>query len=210
LEIMITLAILGVVLSLLYLTFNQSMKVMADAGERAEIIQQGRLLLEKMTAEIKNSFLSPQGRRNSGFRYGLIGQTSKEGEYFRDRLDFTSLVYDRGGSRDNKGEILEIGYFLDHEPGGRRFTLFRRQDEAVDGDLLRGGRILPLGDGVRGLSFLFFDRQGVEQKEWNSLEGIKRNELPARVEIHLTLEDAQGQIHNFRSQTFLPLAGEKG
>ncbi|MBM4331510.1 MAG: prepilin-type N-terminal cleavage/methylation domain-containing protein [Deltaproteobacteria bacterium] len=209
-EILMTLAIMSVVFSLLYMTFNQSMMVMANASDRAEVIQQGRLILERMTAELKGSFISNKGGRPQAFQYGLIGQTSRAGDYFQDRLDFTSLAHPYASIQEGRGEILEIGYFLDHEPGGKGLTLFRRQDEAVDGDLLRGGRKLAVCDGVRGLSFLFFDRQGRKQKEWNSSEGDKRHELPARIEIILTLEDSHNQIHTFRSQVFLPLAGERG
>jgi type II secretion system protein J len=209
LEILMTLAILSVVFSLLYMTFNQSMMVMAAAGDRAEVIQEGRLILERIGAELKGSFISPVGNRPPAFRYGLIARSNKEGEYYHDQLDFTSLAPPHADIQGGEGEILEIGYFLEREPGGKGLTLFRRQDEALDGDLQRGGRTLSIRDGVRGLSFTYFDRQGQTQKEWNSLDGIHRNELPTRIEIHLTLEDSHNQLHTFRSQVFLPLAGEK-
>jgi type II secretion system protein J len=209
LEILMTLAILSVVFSLLYMTFNQSMMVMAAAGDRAEVIQEGRLILERIGAELKGGFISNPGNSLPAFRYGLVGRTSKEGEYYQDQLDFTSLAPPYADIQGGEGEILEIGYFLEREPGGKGLTLFRRQDEALDGDLQRGGRTLSIRDGVRGLSFTYFDRQGQTQKEWNSLDGIHRNELPTRIEIHLTLEDSHNQLHTFRSQVFLPLAGEK-
>ena len=209
LEILMTLAILSVVFSLLYMTFNQSMMVMADAGDRMEVIQQGRLILERMVAELKGSFISNPGNRPQAFRYGLIGQTNKEGENYHDRLDFTSMAPPHADIQVGRGEILEIGYFLDHEPGGKGLTLFRRQDEAIGGDLQRGGRTLAIRDGVRSLSFTYFDRQGGKQKDWNSLDGVHRYELPVRIEIYLTLEDSLNQGHTFRSQVFLPLAGEK-
>jgi hypothetical protein len=185
------------------------MMVMAAAGDRAEVIQEGRLILERIGAELKGSFISPVGNRPPAFRYGLIARSNKEGEYYHDQLDFTSLAPPHADIQGGEGEILEIGYFLEREPGGKGLTLFRRQDEALDGDLQRGGRTLSIRDGVRGLSFTYFDRQGQTQKEWNSLDGIHRNELPTRIEIHLTLEDSHNQLHTFRSQVFLPLAGEK-
>jgi len=69
---------------------------------------------------------------------------------------------------------------------------------------------LAVCDRVRSLSFLFFNRQGGKQKEWNSLEGDHRNELPNRIEIQLKLEDSRGQLHVFRTQVYLHLAGERG
>ena len=205
-EVVITLAILGVVLSVLYMTFYQSMDVMAHTEGRAEVYQQGRLIMERMTAELKGAFVPPQESLSKNFRYGLIGKSTKEDEQFRDRLDFTTVAYGQPDAAEGKRDIGEVGYYLDYEPGAKGLTLFRRQDDGMDGDLLKGGRTLVICDRVRSLSFLFYDRAGGKQKDWSTLEGAHRNELPSRVEIELALEDARGQVHRFRTQVYLPLA----
>ncbi len=203
-EVLLTMAILAVVFSLLYMTFHQSMAVMAHTEDRAEVIQRGRLILERLGEELKGSFIPAQENFSKAFRYGLVGQSMKEGDNFMDRLDFTTLLNPQASSPAGRGEILELAYFLDHEPGGKALTLFRRQDEAIDGDLLRGGHSLAVCDRVRSLSFLFFDQQGGKQKEWNSLEGAHRNELPSRIQVQLKLEDSRGQLYVFRTQVYLP------
>jgi prepilin-type N-terminal cleavage/methylation domain-containing protein len=206
-EVLMTLSFLAVVLSLLYMTFHQSMAAIAQTEEQAEVIQRGRLILERMTGELKGSFMPAQQNPSKAFCYGLVGQSRNEGDDFMDRLDFTTMVGPQAGSPQTGGEILKVSYFLDHEPGGKGLTLFRRQDEAINGDLLRGGRSLAVCDRVRSLSFVFLNRQGERVKEWNSLEGAHRNELPSRVEIRLKLEDARSKVHVFRTQVYLPLAG---
>jgi hypothetical protein len=163
-----------------------------------------------MADDLKGSFIPTEENRSKVFRYGLVGQSTKEGNNFMDRLDFTTFANRQSNSPESIGDICELGYFLDHEPGGKGLTLFRRQDGAVDGDLRQGGRSLAVCDRVRSLSFLFFDRQGGKQKEWNSLEGDRRNQLPSRIEIQLKLEDSRGQVHVFRTQVYLAMAGEKG
>ena len=208
-EVLMALAILGIVFSLLYMTFHQSMAAMADAGDRAEIIQKGRLLLERMGEELRESFIPAQEIRSKAIRYGLVGRSSKERDDFMDRLDFTALAHPLENLSNISWGVRELGYFIDREPGGTGFTLFRRQDDALDGDLLRGGRSWPICDRVRSLSFSFFDRQGTKQKEWNTLEGAHANELPQRIEIYLKLEDSRGQVHVFTTQVYLPLAGER-
>jgi hypothetical protein len=100
-----------------------------------------------------------------------------------------------------------VGYYLDRQPGAKGLTLFRRQDGAMDGSLIQGGRTLAVCDRVRSLSFSYFDRQGRNVKNWNSLESERKNQLPSRVEIHLTLEDSRSQVQDFRTQVFLPSAG---
>lgn len=207
-EILITLSILGVVLSIIYLTFNQSMLVMAAMEERAETVEKGRLILERMSRELRNTFISTTAPAAHPFRFGLIGQPHQEKELYRDRLDFTALAPPGGDSWENTGYIQEIGYFLDYAPGSEGLTLFRRQDEAKDGDILRGGIIQPLCPKVQELSFLFFDQAGGKHKEWNSLEGARKGSLPARVEIKLVIEDGQGKNQVFQTQVFLPLAGD--
>jgi len=206
-EILITLSILGVVLSLLYLTFHQSMTLMAETDDRAEVIRHGRMILEKMVGELGGAALVSPKEGFQAYRTGLVGRSTKEGNEFLDRLDFTHFPHPWAVSVEGGWGVFELGYFLDRAPGRKGFTLFRRQDEARDGDLLRGGRSLALCDRVRSLSFSYFDRQGKQGKEWNSLEGERRNQLPSRVEIHLRLEDARGQAHDFRTQVYLPMSG---
>jgi hypothetical protein len=46
-------AILGIVLSVLYMTFYQSMAALAHTEDRSEVIQQGRLILERMTMKLR-------------------------------------------------------------------------------------------------------------------------------------------------------------
>lgn len=210
LEILITLSILGVILSLLYLTFNQSMTAVAQIEERADIMEKGRLILERMSKELKNTFVPSLINFPSPYRFGLVAQSSQERNYYRDRVDFTSLMPPGREPLENTGIIQEIGYFLEYEAGERGFSLFRRQDDGLDGDLLRGGITQILCTGVRELSFVFFDRQGGQDKEWNSLQGVHQGTLPARVEIKLMLEDSQGRIYPLRTQVFLPLTKGAG
>jgi len=206
-EVLITLSILGVVLSLLYFTFHQSMMVMAETDDRAEVVRQGRLILERMAFDLKGSVAVLQAEGSTAYRIGLVGLSTKEGNDFLDRLDFTGLTPPSTASIEGGWGFTELGYSLDHSPGKKGFTLFRRQDNAGDRDLLRGGRSLAIGDRVRSLGFSYFDRLGKRLKEWNSLEGERRNQLPSRVEIYLRMEDSRGQVHDFRTQVYLPMSG---
>jgi prepilin-type N-terminal cleavage/methylation domain-containing protein len=206
-EILITLSIMSVILSILYMTFHQSMAVMAEMEDRAEVIQQGRLVVEKIAGELKETILIPQKGGSQAFRSGLIGQSTKEGKDFMDRLSLTTLLDSLPSSGEGSLGFRELGYYLDRQPGGKGFTLFRRQDEAMDGNLLQGGTPLALCDGVRSLGFSYFDKLGQKVKDWNSLEGERRNSLPTRIEVHLRLEDSRGRVHDFLTQVFLPMSG---
>ena len=206
-EVLITFSILGVILSLLYLTFHQSMAVMAETEERAEVIQRGRLILERMGEDMRSAVIVARREGFNAYRAGLVGRSTKEGNDFLDRLDFTTLGHPFAASVEGGWGFNEVGYSLDRQPGKKGFTLFRRQDDGRDRDLLRGGRALALCDGVRSLAFSYFDRQGKNGKEWNSTEGERVNQLPSRVEIYLKLEDPGGRVHEFRTQVFLPLSG---
>ena len=159
-EVLITLSILGVVLSLLYLTFHQSMMVMAETDDRAEVVRQGRLILERMAFDLKGTVFVLQREGFPAYRTGLVGRSTREGNDFLDRLDFTSLTPPSAASVEGGWGFTELGYSLDHSPGKKGFTLFRRQDNAGDRDLLRGGRSLPICDRVCSLSFSYFDRLG--------------------------------------------------
>jgi prepilin-type N-terminal cleavage/methylation domain-containing protein len=203
-EVLITLSILGVVLSLLYMTFHQSMIVLAATEDRAEAVQQGRLILERIAGDLNGAVLFPRKEGAQGFQCGFLGRSEKEGNDFMDRVDFTTL---NSGPPDELGwGVGEVGYYLDRQPGAKGLTLFRRQDDAMDGNLIQGGRTLAVCDRVRSLRFSCFDRQGREGKDWNSLEGERKNQLPSRVEVHLRLEDSRSRVHDFRTQVFLSSA----
>lgn len=210
LEVLITLSILGVVLSIIYMAFNQSMLVMAAIEERADTFEKGRLILERMSRELRNTFISATAQTTHPFRLGLVGQTHKEKGIYRDRIDFTAFAPPGGDAGENTGHIQEIGYFLDYAPGAEGLTLFRRQDEALDGDILKGGIMQPICPKIQELRFVFFDQTGGKHKEWNSLAGDRKGNLPTRVEIKLVIEDAQGRGRVFQTQVFLPLSGDSG
>ena len=209
-EVLMTLAIMAVLFSILYMVFHESMAVMASAEEQTEIVQEGRLILEKMTGELKAVFFTFRESTPRSFQYGLVGRSGMERGNFTDRLDFTALTPPFADLREDGGEILEVGYFLEREPGGRGLTLYRRQDRGVDGNLLKGGQTLAVCDRVRSLRFSYVDRQGRVQKEWNSLEGVNRGQLPVRIEIQLKMEGPAGKVVPFRTQVCLPLAGGMG
>ena len=61
-------------------------------------------------------------------------------------------------------------------------------------------------DGIRSLSFSYFDSQKREMKEWNSLEGAQKNKIPVGIGILLTIDDSQGRAHDFRTQVYIPQA----
>lgn len=206
-EVLITLSILGVVLSLLYLTFHQSMAVMAETDDRAEAIQQGRMILERMAGELRGAVLIFQKEGFQVYRTGLVGRSVSEGNGFLDRIDFTTRLPSFSSPVEGGWGFQELGYFLDRSPGRKGLTLFRRQDDGMDGNLLQGGRALAICDRVRSLGFFYYDRQDRKWKEWNSLEGERRNFLPSRVEIQLKLEDSRGRVHEFRTQAYLAMSG---
>jgi prepilin-type N-terminal cleavage/methylation domain-containing protein len=215
-EVLMAMAVLGVLLSLLYMTFHQSMAAIAQTEERAEVIQQGRMILERIAGELRGAYLPSQQTPSPPYIYGLVGKSTKEREYFRDRIDFTACTPPHAVFDAAAGEVAEIGYFLDHAPGTKGFTLFRRQDHPGDADLLRGGRTLAVCDRVRGLGFVFFSREAVRDKnaegrrEWDTIQGPQRGQLPRRIAIELALEDRRGKVHTFRTQTYLPQSGETG
>ena len=209
LEILLALTIVSLLISILYATFHQSMAATAYVEKKTQFVQKGRLILERMTGELNSAFIPHQPVASSPFRYGMVGESSKTEDDFRDRLDFTFFAELQVEGSTGGSEILEAGYFLGREPGRKGFTLYRRQDRAIDGDLQKGGRSEAICNGVRSLKFIFFDSGGNPLQEWNSITGDFRNALPSRIEIRLKLEDPDGRVQSFRTQVSLPLGKGK-
>jgi hypothetical protein len=173
-EVLITLSILNVVLSLLYLTFHQSMMVMAETDDRAEAIQQGRLILEKAVGELRGLRWFPE-RGLQAYRTGLSAVPPKRGMSF-----WTAWIYPFAPSRDFcRGRWGCSDWAISWTaPRQKGLHPVPAPGRGADGDLLRGGRSLALCDRVRSLSFSYFDRLGRKAKTGNSWKEQRLNQLP--------------------------------
>jgi prepilin-type N-terminal cleavage/methylation domain-containing protein len=230
LEILVAVAILGIVMATVYGTTASTLSATRYAEERAEVDSLGRDVVLRMADEL-------EGALPLGF-FGVPGQQQVP----TDAVQFVAIVQRRGG----RGGQAIVSYSLDPLEGAQAMFALRRHEElivdevAAEGDEFEdeddfdatgdesavdegdfegdeegtvdfGPQVtdIYLLDNVVGLQFRYLDAEtGEFIAEWNSGEdadGAVIRNLPAAVEILLLLADANGGMHDFRTHVDLPL-----
>lgn len=199
LEVVVSIGILVVILTIIYGTFNSSMKAFTAMENRGDAYGQARLVLNRMAEEIGSLYRSDENPNT-----GLLGEDREEYDLPFDSLHFTSLSHVRWVRDNRESELCEIGYYLEREQDTEKSFLFRREDWNVDGTLEEGGIALELAEGIDGLNFRFSD--GDEWvDEWDSR--IKKG-LPKAIEVELIMRDPRQTRITFRNIFTVPIAGK--
>jgi general secretion pathway protein J len=201
LEVVISVGILAVILTIVYNTFNSSMKAFSAMENEGDAYAQARIVLSRMEEEIASIYISDISDEKN--KTGLLGEDRDEYDLPADSLHFTSLSHIRWVKDSRESELCEIGYYLekDEETG----FLFRREDWNVDGTLEEGGRPLELAEGVDGLNFRYYD--GDEWvDEWDSR--IKKG-VPKAIEVVLIMRDPRRTRITFSNTFTVHIAGKE-
>ncbi len=191
-------AILVVILTIIYGTFNSSMRAFTTIENRGDAYGQARLVLNRMSEEIESIYRSDENPNT-----GLLGEDREEYDLPFDSLHFTSLSHIRWVRDSKESELAEIGYYLETDREMEKTFLFRREDWNADGTLEEGGIALEFAEGIDGLNFRYHD--GAEWVEdWDSKT---RNGLPKAIEVILLMSDVRRERIAFSVIIPVPMAG---
>ncbi len=198
LEVVISVGILVVILTIVYNTFNSSIKAYTAMENQGDAYAQARIVLNRMSEEITSVYFSGQNRNT-----GLVGEDKDEDDLPADSLHFTSLSHIRWVKDSKESELCEIGYYLEKNEETRESFLFRREDWNVDGTLDEGGNPLEVAEGVDGLNFRYYDG-----KDWvDEWDSRIKGEMPKAIEVVLVMRDPRRGRITFSSIFSIPMAG---
>ncbi len=157
-EILLAVAILGIIVVMVYGSLWTVTRTVGDARERMELYQTARGLLWRMSGELSSAFVSEE--------MDFVAVKSSElNSTDTCRLSFSSTT---GGFGQDGKDIGRIEYYLSEG------ILYK----AVD------GKTFPVVEDVDSFSLRYFDG-GQWQEGWDSKPGGK---LPETVEMNLELE----------------------
>jgi general secretion pathway protein J len=198
LEIMISIGILVVILTIVYNTFNSSIRAFTTIDEQGDTYGEARLVLNRMSEEIGSIYMSGDNPNT-----GLLGEDKDEDDLPFDSLHFTSLSHIRWVKDSRESELCEIGYYLETDRKGEQTFLFRREDWNVGGALEEGGMALELAEGIDGLDFRYYDGE-----EWvDDWDSKAKGGLPKAIEVVLLVEDPTRKRIAFSSIITVRMAG---
>jgi general secretion pathway protein J len=180
LEIMISIGILVVILTIVYNTFNSSIRAFTTIDDYGDAYGEARFVLNRMSEEIGSIYFSGENPKT-----GLLGEDKDEDDLPFDSLHFTSLSHIRWVKDSRESELCEIGYYLETDREREKTFLFRREDWNVDGALEEGGITLELAEEIDGLNFRYYDGE-----EWvDDWDSEEKGGLPKAIEVVLLVED---------------------
>ena len=234
LEIMVAMAILGVVFSVVYGVFSQTVAGKELAERRADEAAGARAALTRIARDLESArpvtsanAAAPQptpgagptasqtpGESGATFppQRGLfLGRARSEGGVPLDDLAFTTILRRPTAVTFAASDLGIVHYFVAPPSsessvlGLYRETLYALSGDSFDPDTVNPGAATLVLAGVTGLDFRFFDgKDWVE--EWDS--GDLRNFAPAplAVEIGLAVANEAGEAERYATAIDLPMA----
>lgn len=204
-EAMVAVAIFGIVTTLVYGGFAQTMRNKRRVEEQADRAHVIRVAMERMVRELSMAYVSVHVNPNPqlramltifhGYRYGRGS-----------RIDFTSFSHRRLYRDAHESDQNELSYFLAQHPEHRdRRVLARREQRRIDDQPDRGGQITILVDDVREFRLEYLDGITLDWVEdWDAAPtGTQPNRLPLQVRIRLSVPSV---IDRSRSETYVTRA----
>lgn len=229
LEIAVTLAVLGVVVTIAYGVFARVLegkqRVEASADEAAlartvlgRITQELRAATFGSTKKLAASAGNPvpvgaptQTAEAAGTPLGFVSQDHTEFSTPTDEMAFSTIVRRPVSLAASSSDLGVVHYFLRADDGRRdRFILARESLPSLSQDTVDLGEPAvgssdDLLDNVVGLRLRFYD--GEEWlEEWDSNAGRLVGKMPLAVEIWLALEAADGVVASYHTAVDLPVA----
>jgi prepilin-type N-terminal cleavage/methylation domain-containing protein len=188
-EVMISVALMSLILVSAYLCLNAGFSAQKLIEPRADIIQNARVAMAIMTADLRAA--CPLSKNQD-----FIGVTRTLGEVEADNLDFGTHNYTPHRARE--GDFCQESLYLDKDPETGQFSLWRRRNPTIALDALSGGSKEEIAKGVVGLKLEYFDGldwydfwgedKTSDKKQNSARESSNLSGLPEAVRITLLLD----------------------
>ena len=147
-EVMISSALMALILVSAYLCLSAGFSAQKLIEPRAEIIQNGRVAMAMMTADLRAA--CPLAKSDD-----FLGVTRTLGDIEADNLDFATHNYTPRRARE--GDFCQESFYLDKDPETGGFSLWRRRNPTIALDALSGGSKEEIAKGVVGLKLEYYD-----------------------------------------------------
>lgn len=147
-ELLISAAMMAVVLGAAYACLSAGFSGQRVVEPRSDTLQKARIVLQQISAELRAACPLPRGAAFLGVRRTL-------GTVDADNLDFAT--HHHSPRNPGEGDFCEESLFVERDPVGHGYALWRRRNPTLAFDPLSGGSREELADGLRGFRLEYFD-----------------------------------------------------
>jgi prepilin-type N-terminal cleavage/methylation domain-containing protein len=212
LEIIITIFIFSIVLSILFVSFNTILSTADAVDTDASSYEMGKNCLDRMIVDLTAVYVAqPPVYKVPDIDdpldpYRFVGDSSQAGDTTFGRLRFASLSHLPFGKRVTGG-VAEITYYV-QETEDQTYVL-KRQDNLEPFPAFEEKQTDPiLCRNVRSLSFAYVDAEREESENWDSESESYDRATPVAVKIRLSFGDDKRPMI-FETTAELPVYREK-
>ena len=208
-EVMISLAVLGLMLVSVWSGFKgtlRGMEVTEEIQTRYAIVRSG---LARMESELSMAYLS-FNRPAYDIRHYTMFEGRDEAD--ADSLTFSSFAHLRIRKDADESDQTVIQYFVQKDPeDSRRQHLYRRESRRLTGDLPEDlERFFPayvVIEDVESFDVEYWEPREMEWiQEWRTTAiDMQPDRLPERVKIELEVNDPDGEPVLFTIQVVIPM-----
>jgi len=205
LEVLVAIFVLGMISTLVWQSFAQTVKAKNYVEAGNEMYHQLRWTLDKITYDLSCAFI---GKGENEGLAGFVGNSRFSGDGIpHDELNFLSFSHVRYNPEEKSSDQCEIGYFIAQDPLTEKFTLFRREDYTLDGEH-EGGEINELVEGILAFNIRYYDGESWYDN-WDSRNAANSEDhvfevspeqtdvmvdtIPIAAEVIISMEDEEGQ-----------------
>lgn len=185
LEIMVSLAILGVIAVLTWSTMGTTLKIRDYLAEENVLDRSARIALDRITRELQLAYLTESVTAVNTYRTVFVGQDGNE----TDSIWFATLAHHRTVRDSRECDQTEITLWTEDDPENRgRQVLLHREAPRVDQEPDKDGVISPLATSVNRFELRYLDPTTNEWRDdWDTAGTETPNRLPRAVQVVLTL-----------------------
>jgi general secretion pathway protein J len=207
LEVMIAIAILGMLALLIYGAFDSMSRGRKGEAMRTERARQGRGAVLRIARELQSAFISLHVPQNQTLLTRTTAFQGKHSGQF-DRVDFTAFAHRRFEMDKKESDQCELGYFVTKDPDADKMDLVRREQTPIDTDPQRGGVVNVLAEDVEEFSIKYLDpATGMWTDTWDSTQLTGQlARLPLEVRVTLVIKGLKnGPSYSYTSKVMIPI-----
>ncbi len=175
-EVMISSALMALILVSAYMCLGAGFSAQKMIEPRAEIIQNARVALAIMSADLRAA--CPLSKTDD-----FLGMTRTVEDMEADNLDFGTHNYTPRRARE--GDFCQESFYLDKNSETGQYSLWRRRNPLIALDALSGGSTEELAQGVVGLKLEYYDGQDW-YATWGEVDAKKKGQSSTREQSNLT------------------------
>ncbi len=206
-ELLVSLMLLGLVLSLVYGAFAQISDAALTRRDELTEGQELRLLTRMIADDLAAAqWLQRYWDKGVGHNTGIVGDTSFESGKAFSRLSFHAARpsrFQRGLALHEDPGLHEVGYYVALDEERTRLQLIRREDFYLDDDLREGGLTVVVAEEIEVFRVEYLppdaDPNALEEpweERWDAPNRPAKTRMPQAIRLTLTRRDAAGRTYS--------------